>query len=75
MIIPKPVQKPHPLIFAACTKPESAANIGSLGIGALNFAIGNSAFLKKSVMEYRKAVEVANPTGYQKNNHFAYMIW
>src|SRR5579871_2992164 len=35
-IIPKPVQDPHPPMFAACTKPDSAADVGRLGLGALN---------------------------------------
>ena len=37
-ILPKPVQQPHPPMFAACTKPESAVAVGKLGLGALNFA-------------------------------------
>ena len=72
MIIPKPVQKPHPPMFAACTKPASAASIGKIGFGALNFAIGDDEYLKEKVQEYRKAVEESNPVGYEKTNHFAY---
>ncbi len=70
-VIPKPVQQPHPPIFAACSKPESAVEVGKLGIGALNFAVGNDVFLSKKVSEYRKAVAAAQPTAYQKNDHFA----
>ena len=71
MIIPKPVQKPHPPMFAACTKPDSAATVGALGFGALNFAVGDDVYLKEKVREYRKAVEESNPVGYEKTNHFA----
>lgn len=71
MIIPKPVQKPHPPMFAACTKPDSAATVGALGFGALNFAVGDDVYLKEKVREYRKAVEASNPVGYEKTNHFA----
>src|SRR5687767_5062440 len=39
-IIPKPVQQPHPPMFAACSKPDSAVAVGKLGLGALNFAVG-----------------------------------
>ena len=70
-VIPKPVQQPHPPIFAACSKPESAVNVGKLGIGALNFAIGHDTFLKEKVSEYRKAAEAASPKHWTKNNHFA----
>ena len=58
-------------MFAACTKPDSAALVGSLGLGALNFAFGNDAYLTDKVAEYRRAVAAANPVGRQKNDHFA----
>lgn len=70
-IVPKPVQDPHPPIFAACTKPDSAAAVGKLGIGALNFAIGNDEYLSEKIREYRKAVAAARPEHHRKNDHFA----
>ncbi len=70
-VIPKPVQKPHPPLFAACSKPESAAEVGKLGIGALNFAVGNDRYLKDKVADYRRAVAAARPDGWQVNSHFA----
>jgi len=70
-VIPKPVQQPHPPIYAACSKPDSAEHVGSLGVGALNFAVGTDAYLKQKVSAYRRAVERAAPTAYEKTNHFA----
>jgi alkanesulfonate monooxygenase SsuD/methylene tetrahydromethanopterin reductase-like flavin-dependent oxidoreductase (luciferase family) len=70
-IIPKPVQHPHPPMFAACTKPESAVAVGKLGLGALNFAIGDDDYLTQKVLEYKKAVAEAKPVGRQKTDHFA----
>jgi alpha-L-fucosidase len=70
-VIPKPVQKPHPPIYAACSKPDSAESVGALGIGALNFAVGTDAYLKEKVRRYRAAVERAAPGHYEKTNHFA----
>jgi alkanesulfonate monooxygenase SsuD/methylene tetrahydromethanopterin reductase-like flavin-dependent oxidoreductase (luciferase family) len=70
-VIPKPVQQPHPPMFAACTKPESAASVGKLGLGALNFAIGSDEYLTQKVTEYKKAVAAAQPIGRQKTDHFA----
>ncbi len=70
-VIPKPVQDPHPPMYAACSKPESAVEVGKLGIGALNFAIGNDDYLAQKVADYRAAVEAANPTAYRVTNHFA----
>ncbi|RMH39631.1 MAG: LLM class flavin-dependent oxidoreductase [Deltaproteobacteria bacterium] len=70
-VIPKPVQQPHPPMFAACSKPESAVQVGKLGIGALNFAIGNDDYLARKVREYRAAVAAAQPEAYAKTDHFA----
>ena len=70
-VIPKPIQKPHPPMFAACTKPESAASVGRLGLGALNFAFGTDDYLGEKVVEYRKAVAAATPIAKSINNHFA----
>jgi len=70
-IVPKPVQKPHPPMFAACSNPDSAAYVGRLGLGALNFAFGSDDFLTQKVAEYRRAVAQAKPVGRQKNDHFA----
>ncbi len=70
-IVPKPVQKPHPPMFAACTKPESAVHVGTLGMGALNFAFGTDEFLGQKVREYRAAVAEAKPVGRAKTDHFA----
>jgi alkanesulfonate monooxygenase SsuD/methylene tetrahydromethanopterin reductase-like flavin-dependent oxidoreductase (luciferase family) len=70
-VIPKPVQQPHPPILAACSNPDSAAAVGTLGVGALNFAIGTDTYLKEKVQSYRAAVATASPKGRQKNDHFA----
>jgi alkanesulfonate monooxygenase SsuD/methylene tetrahydromethanopterin reductase-like flavin-dependent oxidoreductase (luciferase family) len=70
-VIPKPVQDPHPPIFAACSKPSSAEAVGALGVGALNFATGNDTTLGTKISGYRAAVAAARPVGRQKNDHFA----
>ena len=70
-IIPKPVQQPHPPMFAACTKPESAVAVGKMGLGALNFAFGNDEYLTEKVREYKAAVAVAQPVGRKKTDWFA----
>jgi alkanesulfonate monooxygenase SsuD/methylene tetrahydromethanopterin reductase-like flavin-dependent oxidoreductase (luciferase family) len=70
-IIPKPVQQPHPPMFAACSKPESAVAVGKLGLGALNFAMGSDDYLAQKVSDYRRAVAAARPVGRHKNDWFA----
>lgn len=70
-VIPKPVQRPHPPLFAACSKPDSAVAVGKLGIGALNFALGDPLSLGDKVAAYRRAARDARPTAWAKNDHFA----
>jgi len=70
-VVPKPLQEPHPPMFAACSLPDSAVHVGELGIGALNFAVGNDEYLTRKVANYKRAVAAAQPSGYQKTNHFA----
>jgi alkanesulfonate monooxygenase SsuD/methylene tetrahydromethanopterin reductase-like flavin-dependent oxidoreductase (luciferase family) len=70
-VVPKPLQQPHPPMFAACSKPPSAVAVGALGLGALNFALGSDDYLQKKVAEYRAAVAAARPSGRVKNDHFA----
>jgi alkanesulfonate monooxygenase SsuD/methylene tetrahydromethanopterin reductase-like flavin-dependent oxidoreductase (luciferase family) len=70
-VVPKPVQKPHPPMFAACAKPDSVLHVGKLGLGALNFAFGNDDYLEQKVTQYRAAVAEAKPKYRSVNNHFA----
>ena len=70
-VLPKPIQQPHPTLFAACSDPDSAVGVGRLGIGALNFAVGNHENLAQKVAGYKAAVREAAPTAYEKTDHFA----
>jgi len=70
-IVPKPVQRPHPPMFAACTRPEQAVAVGKLGLGALNVAMYHDERLAQKVRDYREAVSQATPVGCFVNNHFA----
>lgn len=56
VIVPKPVQLPHPPLYMACSRPESLDVAGALGVGALNFAAGAQTQLAESVARYRSAI-------------------
>ena len=71
MIVPKPVQQPHPPMFAACSKPELAIAAGKLGLGVLNLAMYHDELLGDRVSKYRAAVAEAEPVGFFINNHFS----
>jgi alkanesulfonate monooxygenase SsuD/methylene tetrahydromethanopterin reductase-like flavin-dependent oxidoreductase (luciferase family) len=71
-IIPKPIQRPHPPIFAACSRPESVVMAGSLGVGSLNFTAGTDEALADKVRAYRQAITgAALYESRRVNNHFA----
>jgi alkanesulfonate monooxygenase SsuD/methylene tetrahydromethanopterin reductase-like flavin-dependent oxidoreductase (luciferase family) len=70
-ILPTPLQKPHPPIFAACSKPEDARRVGELGIGALNLATYREEMLAGCVRDYRGAIATSKPVGLTVTDHFA----
>jgi alkanesulfonate monooxygenase SsuD/methylene tetrahydromethanopterin reductase-like flavin-dependent oxidoreductase (luciferase family) len=74
-VVPRPLQSPHPPLYAACTRPDSAEEVGRLGLGALNFALGSDAELGHKLARYRAAVKQAEVTrsaiGARVNDHFA----
>lgn len=70
-VLPKPVQAPHPPLFAACSAPESVMRAATLGLGALNFAHGTDEYLARKVRAYRKAASAVQPVGRAVNVHFA----
>jgi alkanesulfonate monooxygenase SsuD/methylene tetrahydromethanopterin reductase-like flavin-dependent oxidoreductase (luciferase family) len=70
-IVPKPIQKPHPPMFAACSHPEQAAAVGRLGVGALNVAMYHDELLATRIRAYRAAITQAVPVGHAINNHFS----
>jgi alkanesulfonate monooxygenase SsuD/methylene tetrahydromethanopterin reductase-like flavin-dependent oxidoreductase (luciferase family) len=70
-VIPKPVQKPHPPMWMACTQPDSFRLAGEKGLGALSFGFIAPGVLEASLGMYRGAVANADPVGSFVNNQFA----
>ena len=70
-VIPKPVQRPHPPVYAACSRMESVVLAGSLGVGSLNFSAGTDAYLAEKVQAYRTALATATTSGRRINTTFA----
>ena len=71
-VVPRPVQRPHPPIFMACSRPDTVERAGRLGIGSLNFAGGTQQALREKVDLYRRACAEARkgPQGHRVNEHF-----
>lgn len=63
-IVPKPVQEPHPPLWAACTSSESHARAGRDGVGLLSFTIAlNIEEVARRIGAYREAVKDPEPVG------------
>ena len=51
-VVPKPVQKPHPPLWLACSNRDTIHTAAKLGMGALTFAFVDQAEAKKWVDDY-----------------------
>jgi alkanesulfonate monooxygenase SsuD/methylene tetrahydromethanopterin reductase-like flavin-dependent oxidoreductase (luciferase family) len=71
-VLPKPVQKPHPPIWVACSNRETIKLAAKLGIGALTFAFVDSPEAKKWVDDYYRILkEECTPIGHAVNANIA----
>src|SRR5688500_8769315 len=56
-VVPKPVQKPHPPIWVACSNRETIHLAAQLGIGALTFAFINPEEARHWVADYYETLD------------------
>jgi alkanesulfonate monooxygenase SsuD/methylene tetrahydromethanopterin reductase-like flavin-dependent oxidoreductase (luciferase family) len=73
-VVPKPVQKPHPPMWVACTQPASIEFAGDHGIGVLGFGIGQGQS-NDYVRMYRERIKKCKPIGSFINNKFALLTF
>ena len=70
-VIPKPVQKPHPPLWVACSQPDSFKSAGEMGLGVLCFNLGGYEQLEERVAIYREGLKNAVPVGQFVNDQVA----
>jgi alkanesulfonate monooxygenase SsuD/methylene tetrahydromethanopterin reductase-like flavin-dependent oxidoreductase (luciferase family) len=71
-VMPKPVQKPHPPLWMACSNRSSIAQAARLGIGALTFSFVDPGQARQYVELYYKTFEEeCEPLGYEVNPQIA----
>jgi alkanesulfonate monooxygenase SsuD/methylene tetrahydromethanopterin reductase-like flavin-dependent oxidoreductase (luciferase family) len=71
-VVPKPVQKPHPPIWVACSNRDTIHLAARLGIGALTFAFVDPEEAKKWVGEYHEILATeCVPVGHAINPNIA----
>ncbi len=75
VVLPKPLQKPHPPMWAAATSPSSYTLAGELGMGVLGFGTGiGPEAVGRRVAEYRTALANATPVGAINDNVGLFML-
>jgi alkanesulfonate monooxygenase SsuD/methylene tetrahydromethanopterin reductase-like flavin-dependent oxidoreductase (luciferase family) len=71
-VVPKPLQKPHPPLWLACSNRTSIVQAAKLGIGALTFSFIGPEQAKTWRDEYYRIIEEeSDPIGYAVNPQFA----
>jgi len=71
-VVPKPLQKPHPPLWMACSRHESILQAARLGIGALTFSFVDPGQAKQWVKDYYRTLEEeCEPIGYAINPQVA----
>ena len=56
-VVPKPLQKPHPPVWVACSNRETIKLAAQLGVGALTFAFVDPAEAKQWVDDYYRIIK------------------
>jgi alkanesulfonate monooxygenase SsuD/methylene tetrahydromethanopterin reductase-like flavin-dependent oxidoreductase (luciferase family) len=71
-VVPKPLQKPHPPLWMACSRRESILQAARLGVGALTFSFVGPEQARQWVEDYYRTIEnECEPIGYAVNPQFA----
>jgi alkanesulfonate monooxygenase SsuD/methylene tetrahydromethanopterin reductase-like flavin-dependent oxidoreductase (luciferase family) len=74
-IVPKPLQKPHPPLWAAGTNPASFRLAGEIGVGMLAFGTGlGPEIVGRRIAEYREGLANATPVGEVNENVAMFMM-
>lgn len=75
-VVPKPVQKPHPPLWAACSRRDTIRMAAENGLGALSFSFVEPEEAKEWVDEYYEIIasEQCVPAGFSVNPNFAVVL-
>jgi len=75
-VVPKPLQKPHPPLWVACSRRETIHLAATKGIGALSFSFVESAEAKHWVTDYYDTIASPDcvPAGFTVNPNVACVL-
>ena len=72
-VLPKPIQKPHPPLWSACSSENTTRTAAELGLGALVGSEGGPEKVGEVLQLYQQALNNATPTGVSPNSQNALM--
>ena len=71
-VIPKPLQKPHPPLWVACSNPDTVYMAAKYGLGTLGFDFADGEALRSRCAEYYRIIrEECEPIGDAVNAQYA----
>ncbi len=74
-VLPKPLQKPHPPFWMACSSPESFYIAADHGLGVLSFNIAQAQTLAERIHNYRQMIKTpTKPVVARVNNQIAVFL-
>ncbi len=75
-VVPKPMQRPHPPLWMACSRRESILTAAENGIGALSFSFVEPEDAKEWVDSYYETItsEKCTPAGFSVNPNVAVVL-
>ena len=72
-VLPKPIQKPHPPLWSACSSETTTRTAAELGLGALVGSEGGPDKVGEVLQLYQQALKAATPSGVAPNSQNALM--
>ena len=70
-VLPKPIQKPHPPMWMACSQSSSFEIAAKMGLGVLCFTAEEPEMLQERIDAYRRLQDQAEPVGATANQLIA----
>jgi len=73
-VIPKPLQKPHPPVWMACSRQESIVTAARFGLGALTFGFVSVEDARKWTADYYEMLKQSVPLTYRVTPNVGFLM-
>jgi len=73
-VIPKPIQKPHPPVWVACSRQETIAAAAKMGLGALTFGFASGEEARNWTASYYEQLNECVPITYRVTTGVGFLM-